>query len=83
MSKLTILMDKLGVLNGSKFTADIEVLRKQTDSYLESIILYCDKNNVDLTLVKPLLSPQIISKLTVEMEALHLITPAENKGIEF
>ena len=75
MSKLDDLMKSLGIMDVQSLSYDIEQLRSNHDNYLDTIVDYCNTNNIDVTTIKPLLSPQIIAKLTKEMQDIHLITP--------
>jgi hypothetical protein len=83
MSKIDDLLQKYGILDSSKLTEDIEHLRKSTDSYLEAIVQYCEQYSIEITSIKSLLSPQIVSKLTREMQDLHLIEQSSTNSILF
>lgn len=76
-------MQTLGIVDSDRFTADIEILRKSSENYLEAITRYCEQHNIEISTVTKLISPQIISKLTMEAYKLHLITQPENYGINF
>lgn len=48
------------------FNNNIEDIRKECDTYLESITSYCEDNDVDIEDILPLISPGMRQKIYVE-----------------
>lgn len=57
------------------FNDNIEDIRKECDTYLESIAGYCEDNDVDIEDILPLISPGLKQKIySEEVERNTLIT---------
>lgn len=57
------------------FNDNIEDIRKECDTYLESIAGYCEDNDVDIEDILPLISPGLKQKIySEEIERNTLIT---------
>ena len=83
MSKLDELIKQHGILDTDKLSKDIEDMRLTTENYLEAIVQYGELHNIEFTTFKSLLSPQIITKLTKEMQDLHLINKSSTNTLDF
>lgn len=64
------------------FNNNIEDIRKECDTYLESIAGYCEDNDVDIEDILPLISPGLKQKIySEEIERNTLI--ADNLELDF
>jgi Phage late-transcription coactivator len=62
------------LINSDEFCEYIEYTRPRHDSYLDTIVTYCSKNNADPATIKKLINPQILSKMSSECERVNLIS---------
>jgi len=57
-----------------KFALEVETEASRPDTnYFESILLFCERHDLDVTMVPKLLNRQIREKLEVEMTELHYL----------
>ena len=64
-----------------KFSNIIEEMVEQGNTYLESIVEYCQDNDMEIELVVQFISPAIKSKLKIEAERVHLLKPPTSRRI--
>jgi hypothetical protein len=56
------------------FSYEIERIAKDNSiSYMDAIIFWCEKNNVEIELAAKLISSALKSKIKIEAEALHFL----------
>jgi hypothetical protein len=64
------------MINSYSFAQEIEVLHKSQDiDYIDAVIFWCEKNNIELELIASLINKDQVlkSKIRVEAENLNII----------
>ena len=56
-----------------KFHQDIDALREQFDSYLETIVSYCEHHGLDEEDIAAMVGPALKSKIAAEIAGLGLL----------
>lgn len=70
---------QVNVLTPDKFSMLLEQRVQEGLSYLESVIEFCEKYDLEHTTIKKLLTPNIISSLKQEATQLHLLKNESKK----
>lgn len=59
--------------NMSSFSEEIEKLTEDTKSYIDSIILYCERTGLEVEVVSKLVSGTLKAKIGMEANTLNLL----------
>ena len=61
-------------MNSKEFTQIIEkTVREKRITYIDAIVWYCEKNEIDISTVNPLVSKHLKQKIQVEAEHLNFL----------
>ena len=62
------------LMNSKKFGLLIEsIVKEKKISYLEALVLFCDKNEIDPSTISPMINKALKEKIQIEAEKLKLI----------
>ena len=54
-------------MNSKEFYNTIEkIVKEKKITYMDAIIWYCDENEIDLSIIKPIVSKNLKSKISIE-----------------
>ena len=59
--------------SSTDFSQYIERMANSTGSYIDAVVDYCDKNDIEIESVKKLLSTSLKDKIKTEAESLNLV----------
>lgn len=60
--------------SSTEFSQHIELFAIKTGSYIDAVVDYCEKKDIEIESIKKLLSPSLKEKIKAEAEDLNLIT---------
>jgi hypothetical protein len=66
-------------MNSKEFYNTIEkIVKEKKITYMDAIIWYCDENEIDLSTIKPIVSKNLKSKISIEAQDLNFL-PKQGK----
>lgn len=66
-------------MNSKEFYNIIEkIVKEKKITYMDAIIWYCDENEIDLSTIKPIVSKNLKSKISIEAQDLNFL-PKQGK----
>jgi hypothetical protein len=66
-------------MNSKEFYNIIEkIVKEKKITYMDAIIWYCDENEIDLSTIRPIVSKNLKSKISIEAQDLNFL-PKQGK----
>lgn len=56
-----------------QFSLSVEAIAKAGNSYIDSILTYCEQTGIELEIIPKLISPALKTKLQNEAQDIHLL----------
>lgn len=76
------MIDQLELEQIERFSLSIEKIAATGNSYIDSILEYCEENGLELDIVPKLLSPALATKLQSEAQSNNLLKKTDIKKIK-